>query len=197
MARQAERREATRGAILAAAGELFGRQGFAGASVDQIAQAAGLAKGAVYHHFATKEALFEAVFRQASQGLAARLASQAGAAGGDVLTAMAASFRAYFAACAEGPTGRIILKDGPAVLGWARWREIDSEHFGGGLAWALKAAMAAGLIETQPVEPLAGLLLGAANEAAVACHAAADPAAVGGDYARAFERLLEGLRTRP
>jgi AcrR family transcriptional regulator len=196
MARQAERREATQGVILAAATDLFGRQGFAAATVDQIAQAGGLAKGAIYHHFPTKEALFEAVFRQASADLAARLASQAGAAGGDVLTAMAESFRAYFAACAEGPTGRIILKDGPAVLGWERWREIDSEHFGGGLAWALAAAMSAGLIEAQPVEPLAGLLLGAANEAAVACHASADPAATGGDYARAFERLLEGLRVR-
>jgi AcrR family transcriptional regulator len=196
MARQAERREATQGVILAAALDLFGRQGFAPTTMDQIAQASGVAKGAIYHHFATKEAVFEAVFRRASEDLAARLASQAGAPN-DVLTAMAEGVRAYFAACAEGPTGQIILKDGPAVLGWERWRQIDSEHFGGVFPYALKAAMAAGLVEPLPVEPLAGLLLGAVNEAAAACHASADPAATGGEYARAFERLLEGLRQRP
>jgi AcrR family transcriptional regulator len=200
MARQAERRQATQGAILAAAAELFGRQGFAATTMDQIVQAAGVAKGAIYHHFPTKDAVFEAVFIATSHTLATELAqaslAEAAAGSMDVLTAMSRGVRAYFAACAEGPVGRIILKDGPAVLGWQRWREIDAEHFGGVFPLTLKAAMAAGLIRKGPVEPLARLLLGAASEAAVACHASADPAATGTAYAQAFEDLLEGLRAR-
>lgn len=193
MATQADRREATRGAILGAALDLFGRQGFAETSVDQIARASGSAKGAIYHHFPTKEALFEAVFRMASERLAGSLVQDAAKAP-DVLAAVALGVRAYFAACAEGATGRIILKDGPAVLGWQRWRQIDAEHFGGVMPAALGAAMASGLIRPRPVEPLARLLLGAVTEAAAACHDAPDPAATGAAYAVAFEALLEGLR---
>jgi len=195
MATQAERRAATRGAILTAAEALFGRQGFAAATMDQVAQASGVAKGAIYHHFPTKEAVFEAVFEHASAQLARDLAQASGGAP-DVLAALSRGVRAYFAACAEGPTGQIILKDGPAVLGWARWRQVDAKHFGGVFPATLKAAMKSGLIADQPVEPLARLILGAVNEAAAACNAAADPAATGRDYATALETLLEGLRLR-
>ena len=195
MATQAERRAHTRGAILIAAEALFGRQGFSATTMDQIAHGSGVAKGAIYHHFPTKEAVFEAVFQHASTQLAEALA-QAGGGAPDVLAALSRGVRAYFAACAEGPTGQIILKDGPAVLGWARWREIDGEHFGGVFPATLKAAMRGELIHTQPVEPLARLILGAVNEAAAACNASADPAATGRDYAQALETLLEGLRIR-
>ncbi len=195
MVKQAERTEATRGAIVAAASDLFGRQGFASTSMDQIARQSGLAKGAIYHHFATKEAVFEAVFRLTSETLAGRILRESAGAD-DILSAMAAGVLSYFAACAVGSTGQIILRDGPAVLGWKRWREIDTEHFGSAVPAALEAAMASGIISPQPIEPLAGLLLGAITEAAVACHASADPAATGTAYARAFEGLLEGLRVQ-
>ena len=195
MATQAERRASTRGAILTAAETLFGQHGFTATTMDQIAHASDVAKGAIYHHFPTKEAVFEAVFQQASTQLATDLAQAAGGAA-DVLAALSRGVRAYFAACAEGPTGQIILKDGPAVLGWARWREIDGEHFGGVFPATLKVAMRGGLIHAQPVEPLARLILGAVNEAAAACNASADPAATGRDYAQALETLLEGLRIR-
>ena len=193
MATQAERRTATRGAILTAAETLFGRQGFTATTMDQVAQLSGVAKGAIYHHFPTKEAVFEAVFQNASARLATQLAEGGGEAR-DVLAAMSQGVRAYFAACANGPTGQILLKDGPAVLGWVRWREIDAEHFGGMVPATLRSAMRGGLIAHQPIEPLARLILGAVNEAAAACNASPDPAATGRDYAQALETLLEGLR---
>ena len=195
MATQAERRAATRGAILTAAEDLFGRHGFTPTTMDQIAQASGVAKGAIYHHFPTKEAVFEAVFQHSSTRLADQLGQATGGAR-DVLAALSQGVRAYFAACAEGPTGQIILKDGPAVLGWARWREIDAEHFGGVFPATLRAAMKTGLIAHQPIEPLARLILGAVNEAAAACNASADPSTTGRDYSQALETLLEGLRVR-
>ncbi|MGA0599464.1 TetR/AcrR family transcriptional regulator [Caulobacter sp. KR2-114] len=195
MASQAERREKTRGAILAAAEAAFSGDGFAATTIDRIAAAAGVAKGAVYHHFASKEALFEAVFDQASRGLVRRVIGKSVGAR-DVLDGMVVGSREYFAACAEPALGRIILHDGPMVLGWERWRQIDAEHFGRMFPIALTQAMDQGLLARQPVEPLARLLVGAVTEAAVACASAEDPAAVGRQHAAALEAVIEGLRRR-
>lgn len=195
MATQAQRREKTRSAILKAAKCAFGERGFAATTMDDVASGASVAKGAVYHHFPTKEALFEAVFEQVSVDLVAEL-DRVARAEKDALAAMAAGTEGYFAACARGTTGQIILRDGPAVLGWERWREIDAQHFGGKFPRAIATAMDAGLIARQPVEPLVRLLLGAVTEAAVACSYGRDIGKIGADYARAFRLLLDGLRAR-
>tara|TARA_R110000868_G_scaffold159618_3_gene388584 strand:+ start:4929 stop:5549 length:621 start_codon:yes stop_codon:yes gene_type:complete len=193
MVKQAERREATRGAIIRAATTLFGRNGFAATTVDELAEKAGVAKGAVYHHFATKEVLFEAVFEAVSQEVSAQVATAARKAP-DLLASIGMGTKAYFKICSEGATGRIILGDGPQVLGWQRWREIDSRHFGAVFPHILEAAIAQGLIDKQPVVPMANLLLGAVTEAAVACANSKTPKETGQYYAEAFERLLAGLR---
>lgn len=195
MAKQAERRAATTEAILRAGRRLFGERGFAATTMDDIAEAADIAKGAVYHHFKTKEAVFEAVFEQVSGDLVQDI-DRAVRSEKDVLAAIVAGTQHYFAACAKGPTGRIILRDGPAVLGWERWREIDARHFGGKFPRALTVAMDAGLIARQPVEPLARLLLGAVTEAAVACAGRSDVLKAGSEYSRAFKSLVEALRLR-
>lgn len=195
MAKQSERRQATRDAIVAAAAALFGRKGFAATIIDEIAASAGVAKGAVYHYFPNKEAVFEAVLRQTSAALAADITAKVVHAS-DVLTMLARGTEAYFAACAQGATGRILLKDGPAVLGWARWREIDEEHFGRAIPRALASAMDQQLIDSQPIGPLSRLLLGAVTEAAAACATSDDPATTGREHAAAFERLIQGLRRR-
>jgi AcrR family transcriptional regulator len=195
MARQAERRQATRDAIVAAAAMFFGERGFAATSIDEIAAAADVAKGAVYHHFPSKEALFETVLRRTSETLAADIATKVFQAP-DALAMLAQGTEAYFEACAQGPIGRIILKDGPAVLGWARWREIDEEHFGRAFPQALAIAMDQGLVDRRPIAPLSRLLLGAVTEAAAACATSADPATTGREHAAAFVRLIDGLRRR-
>ena len=193
MAKQEERRAATTDAILTSARHLFGTQGFAATTMDEIAEGAGVAKGAVYHHFKTKEAVFEAVFDQVSRDLVREIDSTARAET-DVLAAMIAGTQHYFTATSKGPIGQVILRDGPAVLGWERWREIDAHHFGGKLPRAIAAAMDAGLIARQPIEPLSRLLLGAITEAAVACAGRDDIATAGAEYARAFKSLIEALR---
>ncbi|MCJ9732134.1 TetR/AcrR family transcriptional regulator, partial [Bradyrhizobium sp. PRIMUS42] len=108
MAKQAERRAATLEAILTAARRLFGTQGFAATTMDEIADGARIAKGAVYHHFRNKEAVFEAVFDQVSRDLVVEI-DGAARAEKDVLAAMVAGTQHYFAATAKGPTGQIIL----------------------------------------------------------------------------------------
>jgi AcrR family transcriptional regulator len=194
MATQSERRQATQAAIIKAARRLFGERGFAATTIDDVAAAAHVAKGAVYHHFATKEALFEAVFDQVSQELLVEV-DRVARNEKDALAAMAKGAQAYFDACAKGSTGQIILHDGPAVLGWERWREIDHRHFGGRFPAALARAMDDGLIARQPIEPLARLLLGAVTEVAIACSGR-DLARAGTDYARAFRTLLDALRVK-
>jgi AcrR family transcriptional regulator len=193
MATQSARREKTRNAIIKAARRIFGERGFAATTMDGIAAAARVAKGAVYHHFETKEELFGAVFDEVSRDLVAEI-DRIARTEKDALSAMAAGTEAYFAACANGATGQIILRDGPAVLGWERWREIDARHFGGKFPRGLAAAIESGLIARQPVEPLARLLLGAVTEAAVACSTGSDVA--GSEYARAFRHLLDALRLK-
>jgi AcrR family transcriptional regulator len=195
MTRQAERLAATRSAILRAASDLFGRQGYAATSVDQIAAAAGVAKGAVYHHFASKERLFEPVLEATTAALARQVMVKAQTAS-DVWDAVAVATEAYFELASTGAAAQIVLKDGPVVLGWERWRKIDAAHFGAAMPSILQAAIAQGLIASQPVEPLARLLLGAATEAAAACAASADPVATGRAHAQAFRALLDGLRQR-
>jgi AcrR family transcriptional regulator len=191
--RQAQRLEATRSAVVGAARELFGRQGYGETTIDEIAAAAGVAKGAVYHHFATKERLFETVFEATTASLAEQVAD-AVAGASDILDTLPLGTEAYFEACSAGVTAQIILKDGPAVLGWERWREIDGVHFGRIFPAVLKAAIDQQLIARQPIEPLARLLLGAATEAAAACAASGSPGETGREHAMAFRSLVEGLR---
>ena len=95
MATQAERRERTQAAIVKAAQRIFGERGFAAATMDDIAASARVAKGAVYHHFATKEALFEAVFEQVSHQLILEL-DRLARAEKDPLAAMAVGTAGYF-----------------------------------------------------------------------------------------------------
>ena len=195
MATHAQRRAGTQAAVLKAARKLFGERGFAATSVDDVASASRVAKGAIYHYFRTKNDLFEAVFEQASADLVAEI-DGAVRSEKDTLAMLSAGTELYFAKCARGPIGQIILRDGPAVLGWQRWREIDAKHFGGKIPRALNIAMDAGIIARQPVEPLARLLLGAISEAAAASAGRSDVEAVGSEYARAFRSLLDALRRR-
>lgn len=195
MATHAERRAGTQAAVMKAARKLFGERGFAATSVDDIAAASRVAKGAIYHYFSTKNDLFEAVLEQVSADLVREI-DGAVRSEKDTLAMLAAGTELYFAKCARGPMGQIILRDGPAVLGLQRWREIDAKHFGGKIPRALNIAMDAGHIARQPVEPLARLLLGAISEAAAACAGRSDIEAVGRDYARAFRSLLDALRQR-
>jgi AcrR family transcriptional regulator len=194
MAKQAERREATRKAVVKAARECFARQGFDATTMEGIAEAIGMAKGAVYHHFPSKEAVFEAAFEDVLLDLADQLrAATRGQV--DWLKVMVIGTRAYFEAFAQRGLARILLYDGPAVLGWARWREIDKRIFGHFIREPLSRAMANGTIARRQLEPLAGLVVGAITEAAMACSISSDPGALGSSYADGLQALLEGLRT--
>jgi AcrR family transcriptional regulator len=191
---QAERSEATRGALVTAARDLFADRGYAGVGTEEIVQAAGVTRGALYHHFDGKQKLFEAVYEQIEAELAERIAAGAIAANASSpLAAMRAGAEMFLVACTEPEVQRIALLDGPSVLGWDRWREIATEHGLGLIEATLQAAVDGGAIEQQPVRPLAHVLMGALDEAAMVVARAEDPEAMRSAMGRTFDSLLAGL----
>jgi AcrR family transcriptional regulator len=145
---------------------LFAKHGFAGASAEEIAHAAGLTRGALYHHFGGKEGLFERVLEDVMRELHDRL-RRAGGRAKDPLLALRAGIHEYLEACSEDAVRRVVLVDGPSVLGWARWREMDLELGLGLLRRALGAAMSAGFLEPEPLDVLSHLLAGALIDGAM------------------------------
>ena len=190
---QAERSQATREALIRAARPLFAKRGYADVATEEIVRKAGLTRCALYHHFGGKEELLAAVYEQIEAELAERIASHAlGAA--DPIEAMRAGMEMFLDACLEPEVQRIVLLDAPAVLGWERWREIAAEYGLGLIEATLQAAMDAEAIAEQPVRPLAHVLMGAMDEAAMLVARADDPAAMRTEVAATLDSVLAGLR---
>jgi AcrR family transcriptional regulator len=191
---QAERSESTRAALVDAGRALFADPGYAGVSAEQIVRAAGVTRGALYHHFDGKRELFEAVYERIEAELAERIAAGAlSANASSPMEAMRAGAAMFLEACTEPEVQRIVLLDGPSVLGWDRWRAIATEHGLGLIEATLQAAVDDGAIEPQPVRQLAHVLMGALDEAAMLVARAEDPEAMRAGMARTFDSLLAGL----
>ncbi len=162
--RRDEYADLTRAAIVEAAISRFGADGFASTTVDDVAEAARVTKGGVYHHFKDKSALFEAAFIAMEERLIAKLA--AGAAGvTDAWEAMSVGVEVFLAECSEPAFRRIVLEDAPAALGWVRWKEIEDAYFLGLVKASLDALASTGEIELPEGDLPARMLLAALGEA--------------------------------
>jgi AcrR family transcriptional regulator len=191
---QVERSEATREALIEAARALFAERGYAGVGTEEIVRAAGVTRGALYHHFGGKRDLFEAVYERVEAELAQRIAEGAlGAGAAEPLTAMRAGAEMFLQACTEPEAQRIVLLDGPSVLGWDRWREIAAEHGLGLIEGTLATAIEVGAIPAQPVRPLAHLLMGALDEAGMLIARSKDPERTRSEVGSALDRFLAAL----
>ncbi|GAA2482680.1 TetR/AcrR family transcriptional regulator [Streptomyces gobitricini] len=191
--KHAQRSQATRAALVTAARQLFAERGYAGVGTEEIVRAAGVTRGALYHQFRDKADLFDAAVQAVEAEVTQRIATQVLATAADPVQALQAGARAFLDIFAEPELERILLLDAPGVLGWQRWREIGADHGLGVITATLEAAIAAGALASQPVRPLAHLLLGALDEAALMVAHAEDPEATRAEMAAALERLLEGL----
>jgi AcrR family transcriptional regulator len=193
---QAERSEATRGALLAAARRLFAERGYDEVSAEQIVRAAGVTRGALYHHFGGKAELLDAVYEQLEREVTERIARVVlGSELESPLEAMRAGVGAFLDECAKPEVRQIALHDAPAVLGWERWREVAAANGLGLIEASLAAAIEAGELRPLPVRPTAHLLLGALDEAAMLTARCEDPI----DRAEAtavLGALLDGLALR-
>ena len=155
-------------------------------------RAAGVTRGALYHQFRDKADLFAAVAEEVEAEISERIAAGAGAAI-DPVEALRAGARIFLDACAEPEVERIILLDAPAVLGWEAWRALAGRYGLGLVRLGLQSAMDAGGIVPQPIAPLAHILIGALDEAALYEVGAANPAAAREECAEIFDRIVRGF----
>jgi AcrR family transcriptional regulator len=172
---QAERRAQTRADLLAAARTLFAKNGYAAVSLEEIVRAAGVTRGALYHHFKDKQDLFRNIVLQIEQEIDERMLST----GGPNLSGLErfrVAVRVFLEACTQPDVGRILLIDGPSVLGWQEWREIDAAPALRMIEDGLAELAAHGWIAPQPFKPLAHLIYGALIEAGLYLANTPDPA---------------------
>jgi AcrR family transcriptional regulator len=186
---QTERREQTQRQLISSARRLFAEKGFAATSTPEIVAAAGVTRGALYHHFADKTALFAAVVEEEHALVAMRI--NAGTGGEDEpgpIKALLAGCDAFLDAMQDPGRRQIMLVDAPAVLGRAAVDAIDARHGKNTLICGLRDAMDAGALRRLPVETLANLFGALFDRAALA-----EPDDVS-DYRKAIKALIRGLK---
>jgi AcrR family transcriptional regulator len=186
---------ATRAALLEAARRLFGERGYAATSTEDVVAAAGVTKGALYHHFGGKPDLFQAVFEQVKHEISDRVAEVFMVP--DAWTALAGGCQALVDAQLDPAVRQIVLNDARSVLGWETVREVDNRFGAVALRGALRKAMVAGVIRRAPLRPLALLLTGALSEACFYVSDADDPASARDEVRELVGEILEAFRVEP
>jgi AcrR family transcriptional regulator len=191
---QAGRSAATRDALVAAGRRLFAEHGFAEVATDTIVAAAGVTRGALYHQFADKTALFDAVLEAVEADIARRLAEEAATAGiTDPVEALRHAVRTWLEICVEPEIHRIALIDGPSVLGWTHWRQVCQKHVFGLVQALLALGIELGRIRPLPVGPLAHVFMGAGDEAALYVAEAADRTRARREMIEVLDQLIDGV----
>jgi len=191
---QADRTAATRQALLEAARPLFGERGYTDVSTEEIVRRAGVTRGALYHQFQDKRALFRAVIDLVEQEVLTQIAERAGAVDDAPGQALRRAIAAWLDACERPDVQRILLLDAPVVLGWEAWQEIAQQYGLGATETLLQAAIDDGVIAPQPVRALAHILLGALDQAALYIARAPDRIAARVDMDTVIDHLISGLR---
>jgi AcrR family transcriptional regulator len=154
--------------LIAAARKLFTERGYEQVGTEEIVRAAGVTRGALYHHYGDKASLLEAVYNRIEAESTERVARIVlGSELHSPLEAMKAGIEAFLAECEKPELRQVALHDAPAVLGWERWREIGAANGLGLIEASLAAAVEAGELRPLPVKPTAHLLMGALDEAAM------------------------------
>ena len=184
--------EVTKAALVTAARDLFGTSGYARTSLDEIVAAAGVTKGAMYHHFSDKEQLFQAVFERVElevSDLAVAAFLQP-----DSWDALVTGCLLWVEAHMDPEVRTIVLQDAQAVLGLTTTRAIQNRYSAVAVRGGLRKAMTAGVIERHPLRPLSLLITGALSEACLYVTEAGDPVAALEEVRTLVQALLSGLR---
>ena len=175
---QEQRSAATRRALVAVARRLWAARGYAEVGTPEIAAAAGVTRGAMYHQFADKAALFLAVAEAVEQ---------------DVMTRLVAAVEPWLDICVDPEVRQLLLLDAPSVLGWEKYRDIAQRYSLGVTEQLLVEAMNAGQLARQPSRALAHVLIGALDEAAMVIATAEDRDRARADVGEVLRRLFDGL----
>lgn len=193
--RRAEHASDTRAALIASARDLFAAQGYDGTGTEQIVADARVTRGALYHHFRDKADLFRAVMAEAAGAVAQQLVDeQLASESPSPLAEIRDGIDAFLGVCVAGDFQRIVLIDGPRVLGTDAWEELVDRYGRQLLEEWLDRCVEAGELDPLPTRPLARLLIAMLTEASLAIPRAPDPAAARAEVGVVLDRLLTGLR---
>jgi AcrR family transcriptional regulator len=190
------RGEATKARLIAAARELFGARGFERTSIEAVLERSGVARGALYHHFASKAELLDAVAEEVFAEIAERTAAAAVDVA-DPLEGLRAGSHAWLEMALDPAIQRIALLDPQTVLGWRRWRELDERHSLGGLRTSFRRLAHEGRVPSGQEELIAYMVLAALNEAALFIAFASDRKAALATGRAAIDTLLNRLAPAP
>jgi AcrR family transcriptional regulator len=194
--RQSERSAATQAALEKAARRLWGSRGFTAVGTPEIAEAAGVSRGALYHQYADKAALFAVVVETLEAEIIERLAASVSRANPHTpADALHAAADAWLEIASEPEVRQLVVLDAPNVLGWAQFREIVQRYGLGMTERLLDAAIEGKQLRPQPTQPLATVLIGALNEAAMEIANAADPAMEKNRMQSVIHDLIDGFLT--
>ena len=192
---QRQRTEATTAQLVAEARRLFAADGYNATSIEDVVAAAGVTKGALYHHFRSKRDLFRAVFEQEERALA-RKCHEAYERESDPWDGFYAGCRAFLEESLDPGVQRIALLDGPAVLGWETVRQIEAEYSLAMIENALRQAIENGRIAPRDTGPLAHMLFGALGEGAMmVARSGGDQRAAMREVAREVRAMLTALES--
>lgn len=191
---QADRSAATRSALISAARTLFAEHGYAGVGTETITATAQVSRGALYHQFGDKAELFAATFVAIEKEITERIAA-AGLVSSDagVAPMMMSALNVWLDECEAPEVQRIVLLDGPSVLGWARWRELCQPYVLSLVEALLEQAVEQGAVQGLPTRPLAHAMVAVADEAAMYIVAADDKAAARRDMVAVLEHILNSV----
>jgi AcrR family transcriptional regulator len=193
MTLKSQQSESTRGTLIRVARELFTELGYADTPTEEIVRRAGMTRGALYHQYRDKKDLFRAVFESVEEELNGRITA-AVLRETEPIAQMRAGIDAFLDAVLDPGIRRIVVLDGPSVLGLQTWRRIDDDYSFKQVSGGLRALVAAGLVANdRPIEALAHLVVGALNQAALAMAAADDVAQARHDFGAAFAGILANL----
>jgi AcrR family transcriptional regulator len=191
---QEERSAATRDALITAARKLWGLRGYAEVGTPEIATAAGVTRGAMYHQFADKATLFAEVVEVVEQDVMARMATLVAESGATTpADAIRAAVDAWLDVSGDPEVRQLILLDAPSVLGWAAFRDVAQRYSLGMTEQLLIEAIKAGQLADQPVRALAHVLIGALDEAAMAIATADDPKRARREIGEVLHRLIDAM----
>src|SRR4051794_25846289 len=191
--RRQEYSASTRRALVEVATELFTRRGYARTSLDEIVAGARVTKGALYHHFSGKQALFESVFENVEER-AARDIQRAVRGHRDPWDKALGGLRAFLAVLQEPGYRRIVVADGPGVLGYERYREHEQRTTFGIVREIVSSVLTSYDLAPTMVETFSRVFFGAMSAAGTAVSSAEDPRRAGLEAEAAIGYMLAGLR---
>lgn len=192
--RKVEQGDATRQALVRSAITLFTEQGYTATSTSDIVAAAQVTRGALYHHFPDKQRLFLAALDAVEEDVYRRVGESIASSEPDIAARIRTGASAFLEACLDPQVQRILLQEGPAVLGWQRWHQMDNPHCARRLlADGIAEAIRSGVLPRQPAEPLTHLLYGALVQAGLVIAGSDDPKSTRDAMGHATQIMLDSM----